>query len=203
MIRGIKWLANCFPDERASTQAPGGAFAMVARTSDATWLTTQDPHPLPGRRMAHSPRGGIDAKTLEIRPAEFTTSDVGDVEPVTATSFERTGEGCCPSFSNRSHTIRKSPASLPTVPSTPATCHDAMTPSPHARGRSHHPAAQERQTVEARHSRRDRAQRGLACIQTLRPDDLATMERLPPPKPRRNQDALCQTAGPAPGRAGL
>jgi len=150
---------------------------MVARTSDATWLTTQDPHPLPGRRMAHSPRGGIDAKTLEIRPAEFTTSDVGDVEPVTATSFERTGEGCCPSFSNRSHTIRKSPASLPTVPSTPATCHDAMTPSPHAGGRSHHPAAPESQTVEARHSGRGRAQRGLACIQTLRPDDPATMVR--------------------------
>ena len=28
--------------------------------------------------MAHSPRGGIDEKTLEIRAAEFTTSDVGD-----------------------------------------------------------------------------------------------------------------------------
>ena len=38
----------------------------------------QDPHPLPGRRMAHSPRGGIDEKTLEIRAAEFTTSDIGD-----------------------------------------------------------------------------------------------------------------------------
>jgi len=71
------------------------------------------------------------------------------------------------------------------------------------RGRSHHPAAQERQAMKARTSRRDRAQRGLACIQTLRPDDLGTMERLPPPKPRRNQDALCQTAGPALDRAGL
>ena len=38
----------------------------------------QDPHPLPGRRMAHSPRGEIDEQTLEIRAAEFTTSDVGD-----------------------------------------------------------------------------------------------------------------------------
>ena len=37
----------------------------------------QDPHPSPGRRMEHSPRGGIDAQTLEIRAAEFTTSDVG------------------------------------------------------------------------------------------------------------------------------
>ena len=31
-----------------------------------------------GRRMKHSPRGGIDEQTLEIRAAEFTTSDVGD-----------------------------------------------------------------------------------------------------------------------------
>ena len=37
----------------------------------------QDPHPSPGRRMENSPRGGIDAQTLEIRAAEFTTSDVG------------------------------------------------------------------------------------------------------------------------------
>ena len=28
--------------------------------------------------MAHSPRGGIDEQTLEIRAVEFTTSDVGD-----------------------------------------------------------------------------------------------------------------------------
>ena len=38
----------------------------------------QDTHPLPDRRMEHSPRGGIDEQTLEIRAAEFTTSDVGD-----------------------------------------------------------------------------------------------------------------------------
>ena len=28
--------------------------------------------------MAHSPRAGIDAQTLAIRAAKFTTSDVGD-----------------------------------------------------------------------------------------------------------------------------
>jgi hypothetical protein len=38
----------------------------------------QDPHPLPGRRMEQSPRGGIDEQTLEIRAAECTTSDAGD-----------------------------------------------------------------------------------------------------------------------------
>ena len=34
--------------------------------------------PLPGRRMEHLPRRGIDEQTLEIRAAEFTTSNVGD-----------------------------------------------------------------------------------------------------------------------------
>lgn len=48
-----------------------------ARRHEAPCLA-QDPHPLPGRRMKHSPRGGIDEQTLEIRAAEFTTSDVGD-----------------------------------------------------------------------------------------------------------------------------
>ena len=45
---------------------------------------------------------------------------------------------------------------------------------------------------QARHGGGDRAQRGLARIQTLRPDHLPTMERLPPQKPRRNQDALLE-----------
>jgi hypothetical protein len=34
--------------------------------------------------------------------------------------------------------------------------------------------------------------RSSARIKTLRSDHLATMERLPPQKPRRNQDALCE-----------
>ena len=38
----------------------------------------QDPSPVPGRRMAHSPRGGIDEETLEVRAVEVTSSDVGD-----------------------------------------------------------------------------------------------------------------------------
>ena len=57
--------------------------------------------------------------------------------------------------------------------------------------------------METRNSRRDRAQRGLASVETLRPDDMATMERLSPPKPRRNQDALCQTTLSAPPGARL
>jgi Transposase DDE domain len=38
----------------------------------------QDTHPLPGRRMVHSPRGGIDEETLEIRAIEVTGSNIGD-----------------------------------------------------------------------------------------------------------------------------
>ena len=48
----------------------------------AWWCKTprlaQGPSPLPGRRMAHSPRGGIDEETLEIRAVEVTSSDIGD-----------------------------------------------------------------------------------------------------------------------------
>ncbi len=42
------------------------------------------------------------------------------------------------------------------------------------------------------------AQRGPAGIEIPGPRALATMARLPPQKPRRNQDALCETAGSAP-----
>ena len=35
--------------------------------------------------MAHSPKGGIDEQTLEIRAAKLTTRDGGDAEPVDAT----------------------------------------------------------------------------------------------------------------------
>jgi len=151
------------------------------------------------RRVWRKIHIGIDEKTLEIRAAELTTSDVGDAPmlpelldqiPQDQEIASVTADGA---FDTRKcHEAIHCPA-----------VHVYMHERGRTRGRSHHPAAQERQAMEARHSRRDRAQRGLACIQTLRPDDLATMERLPPPKPRRNQDALRQTAGPASGRAGL
>ena len=48
------------------------------------------------------------------------------------------------------------------------------------------------QGLEARHPRGGRPQRVPARVETLRLHDLATMERLSPPKPRRNQDALCE-----------
>ena len=42
------------------------AFAIVARTNGATWLTWRKVHL------------GIDEETLEIRAVEVTSSDIGD-----------------------------------------------------------------------------------------------------------------------------
>jgi hypothetical protein len=104
---------------------------------------------------------------------------------------------CCSSCSTRSRPNRRSPPSPPTVPSAPesATCHRCP------RCRSHHPSPQERQTLEAQHPGCSYTQRDPAQIETHRPDHLATMERVSPPKPRRDQDALRQAAGSAPLRA--
>ena len=94
-------------------------------------------------------------------------------------------------------------------------CHDAIAPRGAA---AIIPPRKNVRPLEARQSRRDRAERGPVRIKTLRPDDLAQMERLSPPKPRRDMrrirkrsrgsfsrrsDALCQTAGPTSGRSGL
>ena len=79
------------------------------------------------RRVWRKIHIGIDEKTLEIRAAEFTTSDVGDVEPVKRHRFQRTGEGCCPNCSIRSRPSKRSEALPPTAHSTPAS---AMTRSP-------------------------------------------------------------------------
>ena len=52
-----------------------------------------------------------------------------------------------------------------------------------------HSAAQECQAVEGRYRGRRRAQRGPAGVEIPRTRPLATMERLPTPKPRRDEDA--------------
>ena len=48
-----------------------------------------------------------------------------------------------------------------------------------------------------------RAQRGVAGVEPPRTGALATMARLPPPKLRRHENALCETSGPAPHGPGL
>ena len=69
--------------------------------------------------------------------------------------------------------------------------------------RGNHPTPQERQTVDTRYRRGHRPQRHPATIKACRANDLATMERLSSPKPRRDQDALRQTLAAAPVRQGL
>jgi len=68
------------------------------------------------RRVWRKIHIGIDEKTLEIRAAEFTTSDVGDAPML-------------PELLDQIPPIKRSPVSPPMVPSTPAS---AMTQSPPA-----------------------------------------------------------------------
>lgn len=63
--------------------------------------------------------------------------------------------------------------------------------------------AHERETLEDHHRRRRRPQRGPAHITALWPNHLATMERLSPPKPHRNEGTLCETPESAPHGARL
>ena len=161
------------------------------------------------RRIRKRSSGPFSQRRLEIRAAELTTSDVGDA-PILPELLDQippdreiatvTADGA---FDTRQ-------------------CHDAIA----ARGaaalaiglepmapRWLAPAPQERQTLEARHRRGARhcprsnggqcltPQRDPAHIEACRAHHLATMERVSPPKPRRDQDALRQAPGPAPLRA--
>ena len=110
------------------------------------------------RRVWRKIHIGIDEQTLEIRAAEFTTSDVGDAPmlpellnqiPPDQEIASVTADGA---FDTRKY-------------------HDAIH-SP--RCRRNHPTAQERQTMEARHRGSDRAQRSPARITALRSHHLAT-----------------------------
>ena len=74
----------------------------------------------------------------------------------------------------------------------PRKCHDAIA----ARGAAAIiPPRKTAKPWQARHGRGRRAQRGLARIQTLRPDDLATMARFPPLQPRRNMSRARKQSG--------
>jgi len=66
-----------------------------------------------------------------------------------------------------------------------------------------HPATQKRQTLEASHGRRHRAQRGSAGIEIPRPRELAKLEWIPPPEPGGDKDELHETFGPAAHGTGL
>ncbi|WP_420535902.1 transposase [Cereibacter sphaeroides] len=79
-------------------------------------------------------------------------------------------------------------------------CHDAIA----ARGAAAIiPPPQEREALEARHLRGHRTKRDSTDIEARRSNHLATMERISPPEPCRDQDALCETARAAPVRPEL
>lgn len=141
---------------------------------------------------------GIDEQSLEVRAVEITGSHIGDGERCSATgsSASRTcSQTCLP----RSRQTRRSDRSLLMVPMTHA---NAMTRTPSAartplfrRGRTRSPGDDHRWSRGA--------QRGSKSIEVLWLSTLATMERIPPTEPRRNEDALFETSGPAVDRAGL
>src|SRR5690606_19335960 len=58
-----------------------------------------------------------------------------------------------------------------------------------------HPAPQEREALESYHSRSHGPKRSPSRREISGAHPLATMERISPPKPHRNKDALCETAG--------
>ena len=55
-----------------------------------------------------------------------------------------------------------------------------------------YPSPQEREAVEGHHRWRGRPKRGTAIIKIPWSGPLATIERISPPKPRRDKDGLCK-----------
>ena len=141
--------------------AARSAFAIVARTNGATWLTWRKLHI------------ETDEQTLEIRAAELTTSAVGDA-PMLPELLDQIppDQEIASVTADGAFDTRK--------------CHDAIA----ARGavaiipprKNAKPRKPDSPGANARNE-------ALARITPLRSDHLATMERLSPPKPRRNKDA--------------
>ena len=141
----------------------GGSFSRRTRK-----------HGGPKRRVWRKIHPGIDGQTLEIRAVEFTGSDVGDAPmlpelldqiPPDQKITRVTADGACDT--------RK--------------CHDAIA----ARGAAAvMPPRRNGKPWKEQTAGGDGAQRGPAGNETPRPRAPATMERPPPPEPRRDEDAL-------------
>jgi len=129
------------------------------------------------RRVWRKVHLGIDEQTLEIRAVEVTSSDMGDVEPASATGSSEPARDAArtaqPDPSRSGDRKRHRGRGL----------RHAQMPRRHRRTRSpcRDPAPQERQAVEDRNGRCGRAQRGAAGVEIPRTRALATMERIPPP----------------------
>jgi transposase len=139
------------------------------------------------RRVWRKIHLGIDEETLEIRAVEVTGNYIGDA-PVLPDLLNQipADEQIGSVTADGAYDTRK--------------CHDAIA------DRGAHaviPPRKNSEAVEDRHRRCRGQKRSTAGIEIPRPSDLAKLERIPPTKPRRNQDALYETAGPAAHGAGL
>ncbi len=176
---------------------------------EGEWHTRK--HGGPKRRVWRKIHLGIDEQTLEVRAVEITASHIGDGERANAIGPSEPANvlpdllgqippdeeiGCV--TADGAYDTRK--------------CHDAIAErGAHAASgilsdqwRScPPPAAQEREAMEDRHRRRNCPQRSAAGIQIPRARFVAAIERLSPPEPRRNENALSETLGPTPHGAGL
>jgi hypothetical protein len=152
-----------------SDHSPG---TVVLPNAQARWLQT------PVWRGIHI---GIDERTLQIWAANLTP----------ATWVRRP---CCPT-SDQIRPIRRSAASTPMEPPTPA---KAMTPSRHGAWAVIPPrktASREKQTPPVR----SRATKHCTHCAAVWPHRPATMGAAPPP-PRKDRDAVHETAGTTPER---
>jgi hypothetical protein len=151
------------------------------------------------RRVWRKIHIGIDEKSLEIRAAEFTTNDIGDAPmlPELLDQIPRDQEIATVTADGAFDTRK---------------CHDAIAargaaaiipPRMNAKPWKPDTAGAPRHCPRTNGGQCLDPQRDPADIEARRSNHLATMERLSPPKPCRNQNALCETAGPTPERTGL
>ena len=144
------------------------------------------------RRVWRKVHLAVDEATLEVRAVEITGCGVGDApmlpslldqipegEPIASV----TADGAYDTVRRRARTGGAAPAHLPGRNREPR------------RGRRHS-AASKRQALEEGQPRRGGEERGSARHRTRGPHDLAEVERLPPPQPRRNQDELHEAPRP-------
>lgn len=136
-------------------------------------------HGAPKRRVWRKVHLGIDEETLEVRAVEITSSDIGDAPMLPELLSQLPPDQEIASVTaDGAYDTRK--------------CHHRRTGR-----RRRHSAPQECEALEGRHRRCSCAQRSAAGVKTPRPRAVATMERIPPPKPCRDENALCETAGSA------
>ena len=123
------------------------------------------------RRVWRKIHLGIDEQTLEARAVEVTGSHIGD-PPMLPELLDQI------------------PADQEVGSVTADGAYDTRRCHRRLRGACRRSTARERQTLEDQHQGCRGAQRGPAGLEIPRSCDLATMERIPPPEPRRDQDAL-------------